>query len=52
MGMHDYMGYYFLLVDVWHVVMFTVLCYNANGSDSWWEIDIDFKYIIFDEGII
>ena len=31
--------------------MVTVLCYNANRSASWWEIDFDFKYIIFDEGI-
>ena len=28
------------LGDKWNVVMFTVLCYNANGSDSWWEIGI------------
>ena len=32
--------------------MFTVLCYNANGSASWWEIDIDFKYVIFDERMV
>ena len=32
--------------------MFTVLCYNYNESASWWEIDIDFKYILFDEGMI
>ena len=42
----------FLLVDIGHIVMFKVLCYNSNGSASWWEIEIDFKYIIFDEGII
>ena len=49
--MHDSMGYYFLIA-IWHVVMFTVLCYNTNGSAFWWKIDIDFKYIIFDKGMI
>ena len=28
--------------------MFTVVCYNTNGSSSCWEIDIDFKYIKYD----
>ena len=38
------------LGDIWHVVMFTVLCYNANGSAYWWEIDIDFKYSFLMKG--
>ena len=29
-------GLFFLLGDIWHVVMFTVLCHNANGISSWW----------------
>ena len=32
--------------------MFTVLCYNTNGSASWWKFDIGFKYIIFDKVMI
>ena len=32
--------------------MSIVLRYNSNGSASLWEINIDLKYIIFDEGII
>ena len=32
--------------------MMTVLCYYANGSDYCWKIDIDFKYTIFDKGMI
>ena len=26
--------------------MFTLLCYNANGSDFWYKIDIDFKMFL------
>ena len=40
------------LGDIWHVVIFTLLCYNSNESASLWEIEIDFKYIIFDEEMI
>ena len=32
--------------------MLTVFFFSANVSDSWWEIDIYFKYIIFYEGMI
>ena len=32
--------------------MFAVMCYNSNGSASWWKIYIDFKYIIFAKGMI
>ena len=42
----------FLLGDIWHVGMFTVLCNSDNRIASWWEINSDFKYIIFDEGVI
>ena len=41
----------FWIGDIWHVVMFKVLCYNANISTPWWEIDIDLKYMIFYEGM-
>ena len=37
---------------IWHVVMFAVLGNDTNGSTSWWEINSDFKYIIFDKGVI
>ena len=42
----------FFLLDIGYVVMFTLFCYNANVGASWEGIDIDFKYIIFDEGMI
>ena len=32
--------------------MFTVLFDNANGSASWRKINIPFKYIIFNKGMI
>ena len=40
------------LGDIWHVVMFKVLCNNSNRITSWWEINRDFKYIIFNSGVI
>ena len=32
--------------------MFTVLCNDANSITYWWESNSDFKYFIFDEGVI
>ena len=40
------------LGDIWHIMMFSVFWNNTNRSSSWWEISIDFKNIIFDEGMI
>ena len=42
----------FWLVDIGQVVIFTGLYNNANRSTSCWEINSDFKYIIFDEWVI
>ena len=44
-------AFMFCLRDVLHVVMFTVLCGDANGNASWWKINIAFKYIILDKGM-
>ena len=41
-----------LLGNISHVIMFIVLCYNTNRSTSWWEINMDFKHIIFYKGMI
>ena len=40
------------LGDILHVVMFTLLYNNTERSSSWWKINSDFKYIIFDEGMV
>ena len=40
------------LVDIVHVLMITVLGNDTNRSTSWWKSYSNFKYIIFDEGVI
>ena len=40
------------LGDIVHVVMLVVLSNYTNRSTSWWKRDSNFKYIIFDEGLV
>ena len=39
-----------LLGGIWHLMMFTLLYYDNNRSTSLWEINVDVKYIMSDEG--